>query len=67
MELEQLGLPYDFWEEVTIYRIYAYNWYHLPKISITPYKAFYRVKPDISNLRVFGSLAYIYILKEIAL
>jgi len=33
---------------------------------MTLYKAFYGVKLDVSNLRVFGSLAYIYIPKEIA-
>ena len=33
---------------------------------MTLYEAFYRVKPDVSNLRVFGSLAYVYIPKEIA-
>jgi hypothetical protein len=65
-ELEQSGLLYDFWEEAAIYRIYTYNRCHLPKIGITPYKAFYRAKPDVSNLRIFGSLAYIYIPKEIA-
>jgi hypothetical protein len=50
-----------------VYRIYAYNRYHLPKISITLYEAFYRAKLDVSNLRIFGSLVYIYIPKEIAL
>jgi len=34
---------------------------------MTLYEAFYRVKLDVSNLRVFGSLAYVYIPKEIAL
>ena len=34
---------------------------------MTLYKAFYRAKPDVSNLRIFGSLVYIYIPKEIAL
>ena len=33
---------------------------------MTPYEAFYGAKPDVSNLRIFGSLAYIYIPKEIA-
>jgi len=65
-ELEQSGLPYDFWEEAAAYGIYAYNQCHLPKIGMTPYKAFYGVKPDVSNLWVFGSLAYVYIPKEIA-
>jgi hypothetical protein len=34
---------------------------------MTPYEAFYGAKPDVSNLRIFGSLAYIHIPKEIAL
>ena len=33
---------------------------------MTLYEAFYGAKPDVSNLRIFGSLAYIYIPKEIA-
>ena len=33
---------------------------------MTLYEVFYGVKPDISNLRIFGSLAYVYILKETA-
>jgi hypothetical protein len=63
-ELEQSGLPYDFWEEAAAHGIYAYNRCHLPKIGMTPYEAFYGVKPDVSNLRIFGSLAYVYIPKE---
>ena len=66
-ELEQSGLLYEFWEKAAVHGIYAYNRCHLPKIGITPYKAFYRVKPDVSNLRIFGSLAYVHIPKEIAL
>ena len=34
---------------------------------MTLYKAFYRAKPDVSNLYIFGSLVYVYISKEIAL
>jgi hypothetical protein len=34
---------------------------------MTLYEAFYGAKPDVSNLWIFGSLAYIYIPKEIAL
>jgi hypothetical protein len=64
-ELEQSGLPYEFWEEVAAHGIYAYNWCHLPKIGMTLYEAFYGAKPDVSNLRIFGSLAYVHIPKEI--
>jgi hypothetical protein len=56
-----LGLPYEFWEEATIYRIYAYNRCYLSKIGMTLCEVFYRAKPDISNLRIFVSLAsFIY-------
>jgi hypothetical protein len=65
-ELEQSGLPYEFWEEAAAHGIYAYNRCHLPKIGMTPYEAFYGVKPDVSNLRIFGSLAYVHIPKETA-
>jgi hypothetical protein len=65
-ELEQLGLLYEFWEEAAIYSIYTYNRYYLPKIGMTLYEAFYGVKPNVSDLRIFGSLAYVYIPKEIA-
>jgi hypothetical protein len=33
---------------------------------MTPYEAFYGAKPDVSNLRIFGSLAYVHIPKETA-
>jgi hypothetical protein len=30
----------------------------------TPYEAFYSMKPDVSHLRIIGSLVYTHILKE---
>jgi hypothetical protein len=33
---------------------------------MTLYEAFYGVKPNVSDLRIFGSLVYVYIPKEIA-
>lgn len=32
--------------------------------SATPYKLFYGKKPNVSHLRVFGSLAYVHIQKD---
>ena len=32
--------------------------------GITPYEAFFGVKPDVSNLRIFGSLAYVHVQKD---
>lgn len=36
----------------------------LPNSNITPHEAWFGVKPNVSNLRIFGSLAYVHVQKD---
>ena len=54
-------LPLSLWAEAVEYAIYMKN--RSPTAVIknkTPYEAFWGEKPDISNLRVFGSQCYVH-------
>jgi hypothetical protein len=54
------GLPKMLWGEAVLAATYVYN--RTPHSSlegyITPYEARYKQKPDISNIRVWGSISY---------
>ena len=57
--LMQSGLPTMFWAEAISAASYLRN--RIPTASIndmTPYEAWYDRKPDLSNARVFGCVAY---------
>lgn len=62
--LEDSHLPYEFWEEAFATSIYCYNRCYIPATGSTPYEAHLGSKPDVSHLRIFGSLAYVTIPKE---
>jgi len=54
-------LPLSLWAEAVEYAIYTKN--RSPTATIkgkTPYEVFWGEKPDISNLRVFGSQCYVH-------
>lgn len=54
-------LPLSLWAEAVDYAIYTKN--RSPTAAIkgkTPYEVFWGSKPDISNLRVFGSQCYVH-------
>ena len=63
--LEDSGLPHEFWGHAIDYAAYTRNL--LPASnnrSMTRYQAFHGCsKPDVSRLRVFGSLAYVHVPK----
>ena len=53
------GLPHSLWAEAASTATYVYN--QLPNAPLkgkSPYKIWYSRKPDLSNLRVFGCVAY---------
>ena len=53
------GLPYSLWAEAASTATYIYN--HLPNAPLkgkSPYELWYGRKPDLSNLKVFGCVAY---------
>jgi hypothetical protein len=57
--LYRSNLPKKYWGEAAMAAIYIYN--RTPHSVIgfkTPYKAKYGHKPDISNIRIWGSKAY---------
>jgi transposase InsO family protein len=54
-------LPLSLWAEAVNYAVYTKN--RSPTAAIngkTPYEVFWGEKPDISNLRVFGSQCYVH-------
>jgi len=63
--LYQAQLPPSFWGEALAAQIHIWN--HLPTSSLermTPHEAWFKRKPDISHLRVWGCLAYVYVQKD---
>jgi hypothetical protein len=53
------NLPRNIWDETIITATYLYN--RTPNSSIgfkTPFELQYNFKPNINNIRIFGSLAY---------
>ena len=60
------NLPKSFWAEAVYTSVYVRN--RLPTAALknaTPHQLWFGTKPDISHLRVFGSLAYAHIPDEL--
>ena len=58
-------MPVEFWAEAISTAVYLQN--HSPTISqpgITPFECLFNRKPDVSNLKVFGCLAFAHIPKS---
>ncbi len=63
--LYEAQLPPSFWGEALAAQIHVWN--RLPTSSLkrmTPHEAWFKRKPDISHLRVWGCLAYVYVQKD---
>jgi len=63
--LYQAQLPPSLWGEALATQIHV--WDHLPTSSLkgmTLYEAWFKRKPDVSYLRVWGCLAYVFIQKH---
>jgi len=63
--LYEAQLPPSFWGEAPAPQIYIWN--RLPTSSLkrmTPHEVWFKRKPDISHLRVWGCLAYVFIQKD---
>ena len=61
------GLPYSLWAEAANTATYIYN--RLPNAPLkgkSPHELWYGRKPDLSNLKVFGCIAYAYPLSQCA-
>jgi len=63
--LYEAQLPPSLWGEALATQIHVWN--RLPTSSLkgmTPYEDWFNRKPDISHLRVWGCLAYVFIQKD---
>lgn len=60
--LKSKDLPKMFWGEAVAYAIYLLNRCPLRSLqNMTPLKAWYKRKPNVEHLGVFGCLAYAHI------
>ena len=59
--LHDSGLPKDLWMEIASTVVYLKNRSPTRTLSTTPYEAWYRSKPDLSNLRIIGSVGWVHI------
>lgn len=59
--LHSQGIPLKLWAECINNVVYALNRSVYTPDVITPYQRWFGVKPDVSRLRVFGSVTYFFI------
>jgi len=63
--LFEAKLPLLLWGEALTAQIHVWN--RLPTSSLkgmTPHEAWFKCKPDVSHLRIWGCLAYVFIQKD---
>ncbi|KAF7768461.1 hypothetical protein Agabi119p4_7704 [Agaricus bisporus var. burnettii] len=63
--LSESQLPASFWGECISSMVHVWNM--LPTASLsgtTPFQAFYKRKPDVSHLRVWGCTAYVHVQRD---
>jgi len=63
--LSEANLPMQFWAEALI--ALTHIWNRCPTSALkgkTPYELWFKLKPDVSHLRVWGCLAYVHIQKD---
>ena len=56
-------LPLDLWGEAIACAVYVLNRVINSISSVTPHQKWYGLKPNVSHLRIFGSIAFIHIPK----
>ena len=62
----QAHLPESYWEFATSHAVYIYNRTPMACHNFkTPYELLNKSKPDISNIRVFGCGAYVYLPEDV--
>jgi len=63
--LNEHGLPQYFWMEAINTSYYAWNWILLwPILHKTPYKPWFKIKPNMSYFWMFGSKCFILNTKD---
>ena len=59
--LSHAHIPNEFWAEAVNTSVYVRNRSPTKVLNgITPYECLFEKKPDVSNLRVFGCVTYVY-------
>jgi hypothetical protein len=49
------GLPTKFWSAALLHSVYLHNQLVHSAVGTTPYEAWYGRRPDVTNLKMFGS------------
>ena len=63
--LKSKGLPKYLWVEAVATSIYLLNIFPTKLVNrMTPFQAWFGFKPDVSHLKIFGSIAYAHVLAE---
>src|SRR6202034_1996532 len=63
--LKEAGMTNSFWPEAHQYSNYARNQSPTKALTkTTPYEVFYKIKPDVSTLRIFSSHCHVCIPKD---
>ena len=63
--LAESQLPQTFWGEAVVSLVHVLNRaYTIACPTATPYELFYKRKPDVSHLRVWGCAAYVHVQKD---
>jgi hypothetical protein len=55
-----LGLPAKFWSTALLHSVYLHNQLVHSAVGTTPCKAWYGRRPDVTNLKTFGSRVYVW-------
>jgi hypothetical protein len=64
-QIHARGIPLKLWAEAINYSVYVLNRTLSNTKSVTPFEHWYGVQPDISNLRVFGSVCYFLVADDL--
>jgi transposase InsO family protein len=59
------GLPDSYWEEAVLAANYVCNRSPTASSDKTPWELFFNSKPNVSNLRIFGSTAYVRVPSDV--
>jgi hypothetical protein len=54
-------VPIRLWAEAIAYSVYTLNRVLSSTAEITPYESWYKKRPDVSHLRIFGSRTFVHI------
>ena len=63
--MNEKRLPKSYWAEAINIIVYLMNQCTTSRVhDVTPHKKFYGKKPDLSHVRIFGSIAFAHIPNE---